>query len=177
MLKKSQIPAALALGAALWLAAGCTPPPPPANTGGPYNPTTRPTAPPVAVIPSHDVEDTAPVRDAITLALKQHASLFPKGTELETVSVHDGVATLDFSSEFNKLANMGDTTESEAQKRLRATLAKFPAVEKMVVTVKGKSFDSQMTDWTTPIPVRDAAEAGGDSSGTASEKHTSGGGG
>jgi len=98
--------------------------------------------------------DTTPVKEGIAQAIKQHASLFPKGVTLESVTVHASVAALDFSPEFNQLANMGDTTESHAQKQLRAALAEFPAIQKMTVTVHGKPFDSQTTDWTTPFPVR-----------------------
>ncbi len=98
--------------------------------------------------------DTAPVEEGIVAAIKQNPELFPKGVKLETVTVQGGVAALDFSTEFNKLGSMGDTTESRTHKRLRAALARFPEIEKMTVTVHGKPYDSQMTDWTTPFPVR-----------------------
>ena len=98
--------------------------------------------------------DTAPVEEGVAAAIKQNPELFPKGVKLETVTVQGGVAALDFSTEFNKLGSMGDTTESRTHKRLRAALAKFPEIEKMTVTVHGKPYDSQMTDWTTPFPVR-----------------------
>ena len=77
---------------------------------------------------------------------------------MESVSVRGGIAALDFSPEFNQLSNMGDSTESGAQKQLRAALAKFPEIKKMQVTVRGKPFDSQATDWTTPFPVRETAD-------------------
>jgi hypothetical protein len=106
--------------------------------------------------------EPTPIKDALTGLLAQSGSSpFPKGTQLKSVSVKDGVATLDFSKEFNALANNGDTTESLAQKSLCAALAKFPEVQKMHVTVEGKPFDSQNTDWTTPFPVRDNAKSAG----------------
>jgi hypothetical protein len=80
------------------------------------------------------------------------------------------------------LANMGDTTESHAQKQLRAALAQFPGIEKMHVTVQGKPFDSQTTDWTEPFPVRDAPYEGsqgvpaGAPAGTNGERRRVGGG-
>ena len=99
-----------------------------------------------------------PIKDALdALLAKQGASPFPKGTQLIGVNIKDGIATVNFSKEFNALANNGDSVESAAQKSLRATLAKFPEVQKMRVTVEDKPFDSQNTDWTTPFPVRDGA--------------------
>jgi spore germination protein GerM len=85
-----------------------------------------------------------PVKDSVTALLAESGSSpFPKGTRLLSVDIKDGVAALDFSKEFNRLANSGDSTESQAQKALCAALAKFPDVQKMHVTVEGKSFDSQ----------------------------------
>ena len=101
-----------------------------------------------------DMADMAPVAGGIALAIKQRPELFPKGAKLETVTVHEGVAALDFSPEFGRLSSLGDSTESRAQKQLRSALAKFPEIQKMTVTVHGKPYDSQMTDWTTPFPVR-----------------------
>jgi germination protein M len=95
------------------------------------------------------------------LIAQKGGSPFPAGTQLVGVSLKEGVATLDFSKEFNALANSGDSVESAAQKALRSTLAQFPEVQKMRVTVEGKAFDSQNTDWTTPFPVRDGAPGTG----------------
>ncbi len=80
----------------------------------------------------------------------------PKGTKLLSADFKDGVASLDFSREFSTLADSGDTVESQAQKALRRALARINGVEKMRVTVEGKPFESQATDWNTPFPVRDA---------------------
>ncbi len=180
MLKRSHLPTALALVAAIWLAAGCKPPPPPAAPPAPSGPKTVPGGPAAGTgSQGQDLTETAPVAAGVTETIKQHASLFPKGVKLETITVHDGVAALDFSPEFNQLANMGDTTESHAQKQLRAALAAFPAIQKMTVTVHGKPFDSQTTDWTTPFPVRLSAEEkdAGSEKGSAVEDTASGHGG
>jgi hypothetical protein len=101
-----------------------------------------------------DVIDTKPIADAVAEAIKKNPTLFPKGTALQRIRVRGGVAALDFNSEFGKLGNLGDTVESHTQRKLRAALAQFPAVEKMTITVDGKPYDSQTADWTTPIPVR-----------------------
>jgi hypothetical protein len=118
--------------------------------------------------------DTTPVLEAVRAEMKKHASSYPKGTVLESVTVHDRIAALDFSPEFNKLGSMGDSTESEAQKHLRHALAQFPIIVNMTVTVNGKPYDSQVTDWTTPFPVRQTLEEI-DASKAASKESTSGG--
>ncbi len=89
-------------------------------------------------------------------------SPFPPGTRLNSVTVNDGVATLDFSKEFNGLIDSGETTEAMAQKELRKAVSHVFGVEKMRVTVEGKPFESQVTDWNTPFPVRLDGIDGGD---------------
>ncbi len=132
------------------------------------------TAPISAQPPVHETaaippvpDGQTPIKDALVgLIGQQGSSPFPKGTQVIAVSVKDGVATVDFSKEFNALANNGDTTESLAMKALQAALAKFPEVQKMRVTVEGKKFDSQNTDWDTPFAVRNGASgAGGEAQG------------
>jgi hypothetical protein len=107
--------------------------------------------------PTPDTQHPTPIKDSVEAFLAKHTDgkLLPKNVRLLSVNLEDKVASLDFSSEFNALANMGDSTEAEVQKELRGLLAKFPTVEKMSVTVEGNPFDSQMTDWKTPFPVRD----------------------
>jgi len=73
-------------------------------------------------------------------------SVIPQGTRLLSVNLKDGVATLDFSKEFGKLADMGETTEGQAQKLILKTLAPISTVDKVTVTVEGKPFVGQ-TDW------------------------------
>jgi hypothetical protein len=139
---------------------GCHSAPPVAPVSQPTVVTVHPVQPTTSNPAS--IPETTPIKDALTGLLTQSGSSpFPKGTQLKSVSVKDGIATLDFSKEFNALANNGDTTESLAQKSLRAALAKFPEVQKMRVTVEGKPFDSQNTDWTTPFSVRDDAKSAG----------------
>ena len=80
-------------------------------------------------------------------------SPFPPGTRVLSVTLEDAVVTLDLSSEFNQIKSMGDTTEGLAQRALRKTLSKFANLDKMRVTVDGKPFDSEMTDWNTPFRI------------------------
>jgi hypothetical protein len=177
MLNKTHLAAALALGAAVWLIAGCRPAAP-GNAGAP------PAAPrpvsgapnPGPAAPVETSVDVAQVRTAIAAAIKQHPRAFPRGVAVTGLVVQGGVADVDFNKQFNGLTSMGDSTEAAAQKHLRAALAAFPAIEKMRVTVQGKPFDSQMTDWTTPFPVRESAEEKAVGSDAASEASAAGGG-
>ncbi len=85
----------------------------------------------------------------------------PKGVKVLSVKVEKGIATIDLSKEFNGLKEHGSTTESSAQASLRHTLARFPQVQKMLVLVEGKPFESEHTEWNEPLSVREAnAEAG-----------------
>ena len=114
---------------------------------------------PSASLPSKRREaqaSSAPsLKEALLQSLKENTeSLFPKGTTLRSVSVAEGVATLDFSSEFQALQDSGESTEAEAQKVLRQVVAKYPSIEKMRVQVEGRDFVSQATDWGIPFSVK-----------------------
>ena len=95
-----------------------------------------------------------PVRDAVQFAMDQHREMFPPNTEIQGITLTDGVATIDFSTEFNKLTEMGDSNEGDVQRLLRRSLAVIKEIEMMRVTVDGHRFESQNTDWQTPFPVR-----------------------
>ena len=95
------------------------------------------------------------VRRDIETALESNAGgVFPKGVKLNSAEVKAGVLSLDFNAAFNQVANLGESGESDVQKELMQIAAGHSAVEKMRVTVNGKSFDSQATDWNTPFSVR-----------------------
>lgn len=147
---------ALVLTLALW---GCNRSEAPGNTPPPA----EQTRPPVAATPqppqSRSASET--LRDQVQAYLTQRGdgALLPRNVRLLDVRIERGVVTLDFSKEFQQLANMGDTTEAMVQRDLRRLVSRFPGAERMRVTVEGGPFDSQMTDWSTPFPVRDTAQA------------------
>jgi hypothetical protein len=127
------------------------------------NPALTPPVPPVASKPglpeSDNLPDKTPVKDALVALLDRDARtdhVFPSGVQVKSVTIADRVVTVDFSHEFGELANKGETVESDAQYSLRKVLAKFTTIDKMRVTVEGKPFDSQATDWYTPFAVREA---------------------
>ena len=88
-------------------------------------------------------------------------SAIPKGTMLRSLKVEDGIARVDVSREFNQLAKRGSTTESLAENALRSTLAQFPQIQKMLLLVEGKPFESEHADWSEPVPVRESNAAAG----------------
>jgi hypothetical protein len=149
----------LGLVLAACLLAGCHNVPQPSTTAsGPKTPPI--TAPPPPAPSAPEPKATAsktPIKDHVEAFLAEQAQaahpLLPSGVKLLHADLTDGVVTLDFSSEFNGLANMGDSVEGEAQKALCAALAPIAGVEKLKVTVEGKPYDSQMADWSTPFPV------------------------
>ncbi len=146
---------------AVCLTTGCNRPnqtvtaPPAVPTKTPSAPPPQETAPSISSSPS---APKTPIKDAVNQLLDQQAAaqnpVIPPGTKLLHASLKEGVVTLDFSSEFNRVADMGDTTEAEAQKKLRGALSHIFGVEKLRVTVEGKPVDSQMTDWDKPFPIR-----------------------
>lgn len=155
MIRRVFLPALLALALG-----GCQPVSP-SNSASSGNanaspPVMTPDAAPRKPLAEQSASKT-PVKDAIEALLEKEAkrkySPFPKGTKLRSVSLEDGVATMDFSAEFNQLANSGESVESEAQKAICRTLQTIPGVEKARVTVEGHSFDSQATDWNTPFSI------------------------
>src|SRR5689334_13013083 len=108
-------------------------------------PQTNSAAPPIAAQqppatdPTKAPASETPVRDALERCFasaggKGSHSAIPAGTRLLSVNLENGVASVDVSKEFSTLANKGETSESHAQKELRALLAQFPEVHKMRLT-------------------------------------------
>ena len=89
-------------------------------------------------------------RDIETALASNQNNVFPKGVILNKADIKAGVLSLDFNAAFNGVANLGDTGESEAQKELMRVASGHSAFDKMRVTVNGKPFQSQATDWNTP---------------------------
>ena len=111
-----------------------------------------------------DAAAPSPVTDALTTLFAREAqakdSPFPKGVRLLDVDLKDKIATVNVSKEFNQLPNKGESYEGLAQKKLCAALAPFPTVDTMRLTVEGKDYESQASDWRS-VPVRTKGEASG----------------
>src|SRR5579862_1202362 len=81
----------------------------------------------------------------------------PRNTRLLSLNVKSGLAVVDLSREFNALNDHGSTAEEIAQNSLRETLAQFPQIKKMRVTVEGKQFEGGHSGAWDDVPVRDDA--------------------
>jgi hypothetical protein len=140
------------------IATGCAPKPAPPTVAAPPPVVQKPAPPtsplPAAPVDSHTAEEAAKSAIEKGIHSEKYKVDFPQDTHVNSVTVDHGVAKIDFSAAFNKLADMGDTTESNAQKALRHMLADVPGIDKMAVSVEGKPFDSQTTDWSTPFEVK-----------------------
>jgi spore germination protein GerM len=66
----------------------------------------------------------------------------PKGTQLRSVSVTDGIATADFSGELVSNFEGGSDNEGVAVYSIVNTLASLPGVKQVQILVDGKSIDS-----------------------------------
>ena len=152
---------ALLLAAAL---TGChsdePPPPPGAPPGGTGTKAPTPKTDEKAA-PKDSTDSTNAIKDAVEKSLAENpGNVYPAGVRLLSVELKGGVASLDFNKAFREVANRGETGESEVQKSLRRTLADFPDAVQMRVTVEGRPFDSQATDWNTPFAVRGTPDTG-----------------
>ena len=101
-----------------------------------------------------------PAFDAVQKAISSAGSVnepspFPPGTKLIGVSLENGMVTVNLSSEFRKLDQMGNTGESNAQKSLCNALAGFKQIKKMRVTIEGEIYQGEHYGEWTDIPVRE----------------------
>ena len=115
----------------------------------------------VAIPPGANPVESALTRLFQTADEPDKASAIPKGTRLLDLKVEGGIARINVSKEWNALKSHGSTTESLAENALRITLAQFPEIQKMLLIVEGRPFESEHADWSEPIPVRESNAAAG----------------
>ena len=145
------------------------------NAQEPANPTmasTR-TAPTLPVAPSGrpvsapaTTESDFVKSDMETAIAENKNNVFPKGVKINSAEISGGVLLLDFNAAFNQVANLGESGESDVQHELIRIAGGHSTVKKMRVTVDGKHFDSQATDWNTPFSVRPSATGDANSAAT-----------
>ena len=85
----------------------------------------------------------------------------PKDCGLRSVTLKNGVATIDFTKEFASLATAEDASAATSQ-ALRAivfTASQFPGVKKVEVLVEGKPFEAQQSAVTTFVNQADEVMA------------------
>lgn len=95
-----------------------------------------------------------PARDAIKALIRVDGSPIPAGTTLRGVKVEDGLATVDFSREFQTNFHGSETQEAQTVNSLLRTLGQFPSIERVQILVEGKPIDalSQLVI-SDPLPV------------------------
>lgn len=110
-------------------------------------------------VPVGEGED--PLRIALEHLLITRDTPFPQGTRLLHVTVHNGIAEVDFSRELVDNFPGGSTTEALIVESLCKTLAQFTDVEKVRVLVEGKKISTigEHIDLSKPVPVRRGVSA------------------
>jgi hypothetical protein len=104
--------------------------------------TTTPTAVPVG---------KDPVLTAVNAFLRS-TPVIPKGAEVKSVTIKDGLATVDFNKAF--MRSYGTDDESTVVNGLLTALGQFKGVEKAVFTVEGQPIDTLgASDLSVPVAV------------------------
>jgi hypothetical protein len=166
---------ALIAGAAMLAAAGCSHQEP--TTMPSYrqavNPPTQVTLPQVATKDQAATENPdqlvqgktiqlkpgslTPAKDALDQLASEPKSPLPKGTKVLAVSIDNktGLATANFSSEFQENFPTGDTQEAQVITSVLSTLGQFPNVQNVQFLVDGQKVSSLggTQDIDEPLPV------------------------
>ena len=89
------------------------------------------------------IEDPrSPARGALAALIQTSNSPIPSGTRLLSVKIAEGVATVDFSTEFQKNFHGGDLQEAQAVNSVLMTLGQFHTVDRVQFLVDGTAIDS-----------------------------------
>ena len=109
----------------------------------------------------------SPALDSLNALAQAEHSPLPTGTQLRGVKIADGLATVDFSREFQENFHGGETEEAQTVNSVLRTLGQFPNVERVQILVEGRPIDalSQLIisgplDVIRPDTVRQARDGG-----------------
>lgn len=108
---------------------------------------------PVTVSTPHG---TSPEQDALAKLAGEQNSPLPRGTKVLAVTTDTtGLATVDFSSEFQKNFAGGDTQEAQVIDSVLQTLGQFPNIENVQFLVDGQKIATLggTQDLDQPLPV------------------------
>jgi len=108
-----------------------------------------------------------PARTALNALIDAKNSPLPKGTAVQGIAIADGLATVDFSSQFKDNFHGSDTEEAQALNSILMTLGQFKSIQRVQITVAGKTVDSlgghleisEPLDVITPSAVRQARDS------------------
>jgi germination protein M len=84
----------------------------------------------------------SPARSVLQSLIETSNSPLPTGTRLLSVKINDGLATVDFSGEFQKNFHGGDEQEAQAVNSVLMTLGQFHSVDRVQFLVDGTAIDS-----------------------------------
>ncbi len=84
----------------------------------------------------------SPARDALQALIDADHSPLPDGTALRSIKIADGLATVDFSREFQSHFHGSETQEAQTVNSVLRTLGQFDAIERVQFLVDGKSIDA-----------------------------------
>lgn len=84
----------------------------------------------------------SPAREAIQSLLDDPHSPLPNGTTLRGLKIAEGLATVDFSSEFQTHFHGSDTQEAQTVNSVLRTLGQFDTIERVQFLVEGKPIDA-----------------------------------
>ncbi len=99
-------------------------------------------------------------KDALQVAIEHllvtRDSPFPSGTRLLGSTEKGSLVTLDFSKELVRNFQGGSSEEAALLNSLKKTIAQFPEISKLQITVEGKKVDSigEHIDISGPIDIR-----------------------
>jgi spore germination protein GerM len=80
--------------------------------------------------------------DAISRLINQPNSPLPTGTQLLNLTIHNGVAMVNFSKEFRTNFRGGDSQEISVVNSVLQTMGAYPNINQTQILVEGKSIDS-----------------------------------
>jgi spore germination protein GerM len=99
-------------------------------------------------------DSDSPARDAIQDLIASRHSPIPAGAHLRGIKLVDGVATVDFSREFQSNFHGGDTQEAQTINSILLTLGQFPDIDKVQILVEGKPIEAlSQLSIADPLPV------------------------
>ncbi len=110
---------------------------------------------PTLAAPPVVAASNTPAQDALVALSAQTNSPLPAGTHLRSINLADGLATVDFSREFQTHFAGGDTQSLRTVSAVLRTLGQFPNVDRVQILVDGSSIDTYggMLSLSAPLPV------------------------
>lgn len=110
---------------------------------------------PTFAAPPAVAASSTPAQDALVALSAQPGSPLPAGTRLRSINLADGLATVDFSREFQTNFAGGDTPGIRTVSAVLRALGQFPTVTRVQFLVEGRPIDTLggLLSLSDPLPV------------------------